>query len=66
MNLLSTRLDFSTNYAGTLSAGAGKLTLADLNDESANLLALQSRSQLGVQALTFATQSEQAILKIMK
>ncbi|MEK9722738.1 MAG: hypothetical protein VW405_04545, partial [Rhodospirillaceae bacterium] len=39
--LLQTRLDFTKSYVNTLTAGAGKLTLADLNEEGANLLALQ-------------------------
>lgn len=64
MALLNVRLEFTKNYSETLSAGAGKLTLADLNEEGANALALQTRSQLGIQALTFSGQSEQSILKL--
>ena len=46
--ILSTRLDFTENLVNTLEGGEGKLTLADLNEESANLLALQTRQQLGI------------------
>ncbi|MBT5297697.1 MAG: flagellin-like protein, partial [Rhodospirillaceae bacterium] len=53
-------------YVNTLTAGAGKLTLADLNEEGANLLALQTRQQLGIQSLAFAGQSEQAILGLFR
>lgn len=62
--LLQTRLDFTEQYTNTLEEGAGKLTLADLNSEGANLLALQTRQQLGISALAFAGQSEQGILAL--
>jgi flagellin-like hook-associated protein FlgL len=48
----------------TLKDGSGKLTLADLNEESANLLALQTRQQLGLNSLALAAQSERAILSL--
>jgi len=64
--LLQTRLDFTDNYVSTLQTGADKLTLADLNEEGANLLALQTRQQLGVQALSFAGQAEQGILALFR
>jgi len=38
------------------------LTLADINQEGANLLALQTRQQLGITSLSFAGQAEQSIL----
>ncbi len=62
--LLQTRLDFSESYINTLEVGDGLLTLADLNTEGANLLALQTRQQLGISALAFAGQSEQGILSL--
>jgi len=64
--ILNTRLDFTKNYVNTLTTGAGKLTLADLNEEGANLLALQTRQQLGIQSLAFAGQSEQSILGLFR
>jgi flagellin-like hook-associated protein FlgL len=64
--LLQTRLNFTKAYVGTLSTGAGKLTLADLNEEGANLLALQTRQQLGIQSLAFAGQAEQTILTLFR
>ena len=60
--LLQTRLDFTNQYVNTLEQGAGKLTLADINQEGANLLALQTRQQLGITSLSFAGQAEQSIL----
>ena len=62
--ILSTRLDFTENLVNTLEGGEGKLTLADLNAESANLLALQTRQQLGINSLALAAQSERSILAL--
>ena len=62
--ILTTRLDFTKNLVNTLETGSGKLTLADLNEESANLLALQTRQQLGLNSLALASQSERAILSL--
>lgn len=64
--LLQTRLDFTADYVNTLETGSGKLTLADLNEEGANLLALQTRQQLGISALAFAGQAEQGILGLFR
>lgn len=63
---ISARMDFTNNYANTLQSGSGKLTLADLNSEGANLVALQTRQQLGVQSLSIAGQQSQAILSLLR
>lgn len=64
--IVQVRLDFTESYVGALEEGAGKLTLADLNEEGANLLALQTRQQLGIQSLSFAGQSESAIMGLFR
>ncbi len=64
--LLQTRLDFTKSYVNTLEEGSGKLTLADLNEEGANLVALQTRQQLGMQALQVSGQSEQAVMQLLR
>ena len=64
VSLLKTRLDFTSTYVNTLTQGSDKLTLADLNEEGANLVALQTRQQLATQALAFAGQSEQSVLQL--
>ena len=63
-SVLTTRLSFTQDLANTLEGGAGKLTQADLNFESANLLALQTRQQLGINSLSLASQSERSILAL--
>ena len=60
--VLQTRISFTADLVNTLETGAGKLTLADLNEESASLLALQTRQQLGINSLSLAAQSERSIL----
>lgn len=64
--ILQVRADFTSSYVNLLQEGAGKLNLADLNEEGANLLALQTRQQLGIQALSFAGQSEQAVMGLFR
>jgi len=66
VSILQVRLDFTDNYVNILTEGADKLRLADLNEEGANLLALQTRQALGVQSLAFAGQAEQAILGLFQ
>lgn len=64
--LLETRLDFTEKYINDLEQGAAKLTLADITEEGANLVALQTRQQLGISTLSFAAQSEQSILALFR
>jgi flagellin len=64
--LLQTRLEFTEQYVNNLDGGSAKLTLADINSEGANLLALQTRQQLGISALAFAGQAEQGILSLFR
>jgi flagellin-like hook-associated protein FlgL len=63
--ILQTRLSFTSAYINTMQDGANKLTLADLNEEGANLQALQTRQQLGIQALSISGQQQQAILQLL-
>ena len=63
-SVLTSRMNFTDDLINTLEDGAGKLTLADLNEESANLLALQTRQQLGLNSLALASQSERAVLAL--
>jgi Flagellin and related hook-associated proteins len=64
--ILQTRLDFTKAYVNNLQEGSEKLTLADLNEEGANLVSLQTRQQLGIQALSFAGQQEQGVLSLFR
>ncbi len=63
--VLQTRLDFTNSYVSELTIGSDKLTLADLNEEGANLVALQTRQQLGIQSLSISGQQQQAVLGLI-
>ncbi|MEM7197530.1 MAG: flagellin, partial [Pseudomonadota bacterium] len=65
-SILQLRLQFTRDYTNELTGGADKLVLADLNEEGANLTALQTRQQLGIQTLRFATQQQQSILQLLQ
>ncbi len=62
--LLGIRQDFTSSLVTTLNNGAAVLVNADLNEESANLLAAQTRQQLGLISLSIAQRSEQAVLRM--
>ena len=47
-----------------LQTGSDNLTLADMNEEGANMLALQTRQQLGIQALSLASQANQSVMRL--
>jgi len=64
VNFLQTRLSFTEQYITTLQGGASDLTVADVNQESTDLVTLQTRQQLAIQSLSIATQSEQAVLRL--
>lgn len=64
--ILQVRLDFTKNYINTLQGGSSKLTVADLNTESANMVSLQTRQSLGVQSMSMANQSDQAVLQLFR
>jgi len=62
--VVENRQDFTNNLINTLESGAAGLTLADTNEEGANLLALQTRQQLGSISLSLANQADQAVLRL--
>ena len=63
-SIVTTRQDFTENLINVLEEGADKLTLADMNQESANMLALQTSQQLAVNSLSLASQASQSILRL--
>ncbi len=66
VSLLQTRSNFSQSYVDTLNTGADKLTLADINEEGANLTALQTRQQLGTEALAISGDQQEAVLTLLR
>ena len=63
-SVVQTREEFTENLINVLEEGSDKLTLADMNEESANMLALQTRQQLAINSLSLASQAAQSVLKL--
>ena len=64
VGVINARELFTDELINALQVGADKLTLADSNEEGANMLALQTRQQLGTISLSLANQSNQAVLRL--
>jgi flagellin-like hook-associated protein FlgL len=64
LTTITTRQDFTQNMINILEDGAAKLTDADMNEEGANMLMLQTRQALGVNSLAIASQAAQSVLRL--
>ncbi|WFE91865.1 flagellin [Roseibium porphyridii] len=64
LSIVENRQDFTKALINTLEEGAGKLTLADTNEEGANLLALQTQQTLASTSLSLAAQADQNVLRL--
>jgi flagellin len=64
LSTITIREDFTSKMINTLSDGSGKLTEADMNEEGANMLMLQTRQQLGTTSLSLASQAAQSVLRL--
>lgn len=64
LSIVNARLDFTNSMVNIETQGADNLTLADQNEEGANMLMLQTRNQLGTTSLSLASQAAQAILRL--
>ena len=63
---LNTHLNFVGKLQDTIDAGVGNLVDADLAKESARLQSLQTKQQLGVQALSIANSSTSMLLGLFR
>ena len=64
--VVQNRQEFTKNLINTLQTGSANLTLADTNQEGANLLALQTRQSLATTALSMSNQAQQSILSVLR
>jgi flagellin len=64
LSIITVRQSFSQNMMNTLNAGSDLLTLADSNEEGANMLMLQTRQSLSTTALSLSAQAAQSVLKL--
>jgi flagellin len=63
-SVIDIRKDFTKTAVRANNEFADYLTLADMNEEGAFLTSLQTRQQLSVSALSFASRTDQAILRL--
>ena len=66
LSTVQIRQDLTKATINTLQTGSSDLTLADSNEEGANLLALQTRQQLSTTALSLASQADQNVLRLFQ
>ena len=66
LSTVQIRQDFTKATINTLQNGSAALTLADSNEEGANLLALQTRQQLSTTALSLSAQAVQNVLRLFQ
>ncbi len=64
LSIVQTRADWADQMVATLRAGANSLTEADMNEEGANMLMLQTRQSLGTTALSLSAQNAQSVLRL--
>ena len=64
LSVITIRQDFTDGMVNTLLKGADNLTLADMNEEGANMLMLQTRQQLGTTSLKMASDAAQSVLRL--
>ena len=63
-SIIQTRINFTEALTNVLETGADNLTLADINEASAEYLTLQTRQQLAINSLSLASQSAQSVLSL--
>jgi flagellin len=66
LSVVQNRQDFTQSMIDTLETGAGNLTLADMNAEAANMMALQTRQSIGSSTLSMANQADQGVLQLLR
>ena len=65
-NALTSQQTFVANLQDTIDTGVGNLVNANLAKESAQLQALQTKQQLGIQALSIANSGSSALLSLFR
>jgi flagellin len=65
-NYVTSQVTFNSNRIDAMNSGLGALVDANLSQEAANLQALQTRQQLGTQALSLANQAPNSLLSLFK
>jgi len=64
LSIITARQEFTQSLINVLKDGAAGLTNADMNEEGANMLMLQTRQALGTTSLSLASQAAQSVLRL--
>jgi flagellin-like hook-associated protein FlgL len=64
LNVITARQEFTAQMINVLNDGAAKLTEADMNEEGAKMLMLQTQQALGTTSLSLASQAAQSVLRL--
>jgi flagellin-like hook-associated protein FlgL len=64
LSTISIREEFTEKMINTLNTGADKLVQADMNEEGANMLMLQTRQALSTTSLSLSSQAAQGVLRL--
>lgn len=64
LSTITIRQDFTSQMINVLKDGSANLVNADMNEEGANMLMLQTRQQLGTTSLSLASQAAQSVLRL--
>jgi flagellin len=64
LSIITARQEFTQGMINVLKDGAASLTNADMNEEGANMLMLQTRQALGTTSLSLASQAAQSVLRL--
>jgi flagellin-like hook-associated protein FlgL len=64
LSIITARQEFAQGMINVLKDGAATLTNADMNEEGANMLMLQTRQALGTTSLSLASQAAQSVLRL--
>jgi flagellin-like hook-associated protein FlgL len=64
LGIITARQEFTQGMINVLKDGAAGLTNADMNEEGANMLMLQTRQALGTTSLSLASQAAQSVLRL--
>ena len=64
LGVVAVRQTFTQQMISTLETGSDNLTLANMNEEGANMLMLQTRQSLGTTSLSLGNQAAQSVMKL--
>ncbi|MFD1251543.1 flagellin [Devosia equisanguinis] len=65
-SIIDARADFNASLSDILKAGSSDLTAADMDQEAANLMALQTRQQMATTSLSIMRSAETTALSLLR